>query len=221
MTGGIEGIDRHQLRPIEHPGLIRLGLPRDGGYVVPEAEVRNATVLLSLGMNQDWSFDRAFVAANAGARVIGVDHSVGPSLFARQIAGSLLDIPLDSLRNRRHVRKDIAVLRNSIDYFLFFGARHRHIRKRVARNDSASAVSVASLCDMAGANSGRTVFLKMDIEGAEYDLVPDIVGCEGRINCLVVEFHPLSKRVGVFNRSVAQLLEHFRIVHIHGNNYGS
>ena len=213
-------LDRTQLRPVDYPGLVRLGLPRDGGYVVPATEVRTATVLLSLGINQDWSFDRAFVEANPRARVIGVDHSVGAALFARQIAENLINIPRDRLRNRRHVRKDIAVLRNSLDYFLFFRGRHRHIRKRVARHDSASTISVASLCDMARA-SGRTVFLKMDVEGAEYDLIADIVGCEASVHCLVAEFHAISKRTDAFNRSVAQLLEHFRIVHIHGNNYSS
>jgi hypothetical protein len=44
----VDALDRRQLRPIEHPDLIRLGLPKDGGYVVPEACVRQSTVLLSL-----------------------------------------------------------------------------------------------------------------------------------------------------------------------------
>jgi len=215
----MDALDRKQLRPFDHPGLIRLGVSKDGGYVVPEAEVRSSTVLLSLGMKQDWSFDKDFIGANAGVRVIGVDRSVGPLLFVRQIVVSLVRILVSPLYNRRKARKHLAVLRNSLDYFSFFAAPHRHIRKMVSSNDSASEISVTRLLDISAADRGHSVFLKMDVEGAEYTLIPDIVSGEGRINCIVAEFHGLSKNTGIFNRSVAQLLEHFQIVHIHGNNY--
>ena len=216
----MEALNRKQLRPFEHPWLIRLGPRKDGGYVVPEGQVRNATVLLSLGISRDWSFDNAFVGANPGVRVIGVDRSVGRLLFIRQIVVSLLKILRYSIQyDRRKIRKSLAALRNALGYFSFFAGPHRHIRKMVSVNDSASEIRVARLLEIAGVARGHGVFLKMDVEGSEYALIPDIVNFEGRINCIVAEFHSLSRKTAIFNRSVAQLLEHFRIVHIHGNNY--
>ena len=217
----METIDRTQLKPIHYPDLIRLGALRDGGYVVPEVHVKRSTVLLSLGMKQNWSFEKDFAAANtAGVRVIGVDPGVGPRLFARQLASSAWGIVRDSLgNNRRRIRAHMAVLRNSLDYFWFFGVRHHHIRKAVAGSLTTTTITMGRLLEMSHAAGPHAVFLKMDIEGAEYAVVPDIGSLHERINCIVAELHRLGRKAATANRTIAQLLQHFRIVHIHGNNY--
>ena len=188
---------------------------------MPEALVRQSAVLLSLGVNEDWSFDRAFVALNPEARVVAVDHSVGPAWFMKRTAEGLLGVLSSVARGGgRPTRKPLAVARNSVDYFRFFSAPHRHIAKRAAGRDSESEITIASLLDLAGGGDHR-VFLKMDVDGAEYALVPDIVAHERRINGLVAEFHGVTRKADRFNDAVARLRRHFRIVHIHGNNYGA
>jgi hypothetical protein len=214
-------LNRAQLRPCEHSGLIRLGPARDGGYVVPEAQVRDAAVLLSLGVNEDWSFDRAFAALNPNARVIAVDHTVGPAWFVRRTAEGLLQAMGQAVRGAgRRTRKPLAVARNSIDYFRFFSSPHRHIAKRVGTSDTGMEITIGRLIELAGAGD-HGVFLKMDVDGSEYGLVADIAGAERQINCVVGEFHGLTKRTALFNDAIARLLAHFRIVHVHGNNYGA
>jgi hypothetical protein len=217
----VPSVDRRQLRPIEHRDLIRLGPPRDGGYVVPDAMVRRSAVLLSLGMKQDWSFERAFVAINERVRVIGVDPSVTPRLFAAQIVASVVRYAGSAIARPRRARKHLATLRNSADYFSFFRGRHQHVRKAVTAADSASEITLGTLLHAAPAGAPYPVFLKMDIEGAEYAVVPDIVRFRHLINCVVAEFHHLGRKPAVFNQAIAQLLEHFRIVHVHGNNYSA
>ena len=215
-------LDRKQLTPSVHPDLIRLGVPRDGGYVVPEAQVRESTVLLSLGIREDWSFDRAFIAMNPAVRVIGVDHSVGPAWFAKRIGRTLAGALAAGLRgNRRTLRKQVAALRGAVDYFVFFAAPHRHVRKRAAAADSGVGIGLPTLLAMAAVDRDHGAFLKIDVEGSEYDLIRDIVGCERRIGAMVVEFHGLSRRAARFNQAIAQLLQHFRVVHVHGNNYAA
>ncbi len=216
----VEVINRRQLQPVEHDGLVRLGFPGDGGYVVPEAQVRDAAVLLSLGMKDDWSFDRDFVRANARARVIGVDRSVGPAFFSRRVVTGLVALVRGSLTgDGRSVRRQAALVGNGLDYFVFFAGRHRHIRKMVSGEDTPSTISMARLLDTARVNEDHKIFLKMDIEGAEYGLIPAIVGHAGRFGCVVAEFHSLNRKARLFNQTIAMLREHFRIVHIHGNNY--
>jgi hypothetical protein len=216
----LRDINRQQLRPCVYPDLVRLGPRKDGGYVVPAGLVMNSAVLLSLGIGRDWSFERAFAAANARARIVGVDRAVGPRRFARQVVVSLFCVLANALRlDIQMVRKHVRLLRSSVDYFRFFSGPHLHVRKRVATGDSASDITVPSLLALARAEQPHAVFLKIDVEGSEYALVPDIVSCEGRIGCIVVEFHGVSGRTDAFNRSVARLLEHFHIVHIHANNY--
>ena len=216
----VEVINRRQLQPVEHDGLVRLGSPSDGGYVVPEAQVRDAPVLLSLGMKDDWSFDRDFARANARARVIGVDRSVGAAFFSRRVVTGLVALVRGSLTGDvRGVRRQAALLGNGLDYFVSFAGRHRHIRKMVSGEDTPSTILMARLLDTAGVGEDHRIFLKMDIEGAEYGLIPEIVRHAGRFGCVVAEFHGLNRKARLFNQSVAMLRERFRIVHIHGNNY--
>ena len=59
----------------------------------------------------------------------------------------------------------------------------------------------------------------MDIEGSEYGIVGDILPHQYSINGMVIEFHKIGKRAGVFNDAIRALQQHFHVVHIHGNNY--
>ena len=63
--------------------------------------------------------------------------------------------------------------------------------------------------------SSQDVFLKMDIEGAEYpwfEYTPHF----GRIKQMVVEFHDVWDHIDIFDK----ILQTHRIVHAHANNYG-
>jgi hypothetical protein len=215
-------VDRARLRPVDCPDLVRLGPRGDGGYVVPGVAVERAVCLLSLGVKQDWSFERAFVAANARSRVIGVDPSVGPALFARQIATNAAGIVAAALSGRqRERRRRAAVLSRSIDYFRFFGRRHRHVRRRaVGAPRAASDISLGGLLDDVAQAPPLGVFLKMDIEGGEYDVVPHVAAHAARFAAVVVEFHGIGRRPARFVDALDALESGFRIVHVHGNNYG-
>ncbi len=218
----MELLDRKQLRPIEYPGLVRLGVAGDGGYVVPSDQVQATTTLLSLGIDEDWSFDRAFIAANPAARVIGVDHSVGPAWFKQRLRDSLADLLTGTLRGeRRQARRHWRALKNAVDYFVFFRPPHRHIQKRVAATDDDANISLPSLLRVAGDPAAHSVFLKVDIEGWEYQITAPLVDGADAINCVVIEFHRLGTRTAEFNRAIAHLLTRFRIVHVHGNNYSN
>ena len=217
------GVDRAQLRPCDCPGLERLGPAADGGYVVPAQHVSNAAALVSLGVKQDWAFERAFVRRNRAARVIGVDPSVTPALFARQIPSSLWrTVASAATGKRREARKQARVLARSLDYFLFFRGRHRHLALRAAASPGPSAVTLDELLSLAapGPDQDHAVFLKIDIEGGEYALVPAVVAAARRVGVLVIEFHDIGRRAPAFNAAIASLRACFTIVHVHGNNYG-
>jgi len=169
---------------------MRLGLRRDGGYVVPAAAVERTAVLLSLGVRRDWSFEKAFAAANRAVRVIGVDPSVGPRFFARRLATGVVGLMKSGGFNRRTRKHHGAMLRNALDYFWFFVLRHRHIGVSVADRDDAGHVTIGSLVTLA-AETDHRVFLKMDIEGGEYQslLCADIETIR-RCRRIALEFHP-------------------------------
>jgi hypothetical protein len=149
-----------------------------------------------------------------------VDYSVGRGWFAREASLSLLRMAGCAVRgNVRRARKHAVVMRNALDYFAFFRAPHRHVRRRVAGQDSATDVTLPSLLAASGTEDAHDVFLKVDIDGAEYGIVDDLVRAAPSVNALVMEWHGLGRRTAAFNDAVSRLLQAFRIVHIHGNNY--
>lgn len=215
-------LDKKLLHPVSCEPMVRLGPPRDGGYVVPGGQVEQCRLLLSLGLNDDWSFDRACVAANPGLAVVGVDHSVGPLLFLGRILRSLFKIGgYALLLRRRKVRTYRAFLDNALDYFRFFRPPHLHLKRMVAGSEGPGQITVAQLIrDYAPAGSaGLDVFLKMDIEGAEYAAIGDIAAAAGRIRCIAAEFHHLDTRTAQFNAALQALDRDFAVVHVHANNH--
>ena len=68
----------------------------------------------------------------------------------------------------------------------------------------------------------RNVIFKIDIEGAEYEILPSIISSIGEqklvVKCLVIEFHDTQERRGEFLNLVNSLRRHMEIVHLHGNN---
>lgn len=70
--------------------------------------------------------------------------------------------------------------------------------------------TAASLPDM---------FIKMDIEGAEYAVLPEVLADASRLNGMAIEFHDLETHWREFTDLMARLDEHFAIAHIHGNNF--
>ena len=67
--------------------LIRVGKDNDGGYCVPKKSVINSDLLLSFGLNDDWSFEKDFISINSQTQVFVFDKSVtiafGLNIFSK------------------------------------------------------------------------------------------------------------------------------------------
>jgi Methyltransferase FkbM domain len=218
----ISSLDKQQLRPFLYPALAHLGPRGDGGYVVPADQISHCRLLISLGLCDNWKFDKEFLRLNPAVSIVGVDHTVGPAFFISGIPFCLCKVfGYALLFNRDKLAKYANRLRAYLEYFSFFREPHKHLRKRVsAASNSATDITLNAILNTSALNGGHDVFLKMDIEGSEYEIVPDIIKNHPRIRCLVVEFHRLHKRTEEFNQAVRALARHFSIVHIHGNNIG-
>jgi hypothetical protein len=216
-------LDKSLLRPLDYPGLTRLGTASDGGYVIPADQIAGCQYLVSLGLGKNWQFDVEFASRNPLAKIVSVDHTVGPRRFLTEMLQSSFKAPAYALAGRMEKsRKHAARLRNSLNYFTFFHGPHRHLKKRVAHADSALDISLDRIfASLPTSGAIHDCLLKMDIEGSEYEVIDDIVRHQRRIRCLAAEFHELDTRTADFNAAVSSLREHFALVHIHGNNYGA
>jgi len=69
---------------------------------------------------------------------------------------------------------------------------------------------------------GQQLLLKIDIEGAEYDVFRDHTIYEHLqcVNQLVLELHDLKNRLQDLREILINLQRDFELIHVHGNNFG-
>jgi hypothetical protein len=202
---------RH-LHPHVVPDLIRLGGDGDGGYVLPERAVHVADGLVSLGLGADWSFDEEFLAMVPHARVHAYDHTVGIGVWRWQLVRAGVRLAA----GRGTVREVTAVVALMRRYRRSFSVHMRHSRARVwnrkaTRND-------VTVREALGRIGSQQVVLKVDIEGAEYRIIQDIVDCADQIVGLIVEFHATERLRALFREATETLANTFDLVHLHANN---
>lgn len=215
-------IDHSALRPFTIHSLIRVGRPDgDGGYVVPEHILTSASTVLSLGLGTDWTFDLDVRRRNPTAKIIGVDGTISARQFERmdrvaRIKGTIYT----ALGKGQKVRKYEEHRALAANYRMLFTAPHVHIEKMVGPKDTDTDVSIPTLLRQSNGRQHGT-FIKMDIEGGEYDVIQDLVTHAEMISCITAEFHGLTTRPDMFMSAFEKLTTKFTNVHIHGNNCGA
>jgi hypothetical protein len=182
--------------------LKRLGRNHDGGYLVSAADIAKTEVLFGLGINDDWSFEREFVACQPCA-MFGYDASVD--------AGYFLNKALKGLVRPKKLPRAISVL---IDYHRFFTGNHKHVKKFVGLDIGGEHVGFGDIVSRA---AGRMSFFKIDIEGSEYRILDDLVALRTKISGLVIEFHDCDLNLDRITDFVERI--GLPIVHVHANNY--
>ena len=56
--------------------LIRLGRKSDGGYVIDKRVIRKTKVIITCGLDDEWSFEKQFQEYNNNCKILAFDHTV-------------------------------------------------------------------------------------------------------------------------------------------------
>jgi hypothetical protein len=197
---------------------VRLGRDFDGGYVLPRQLVKASHALLSLGVESDWSFEEALVAEVPSLEVTCVDGTTSPEIIRTKLLGELRRAILGFKYNYFfHVVKSLLTLPSG---FRRFFARHRFLPLMVAARPGPGVVTLPELLEqVGGTDPNRWVLLKMDIEGAEYEVLAAANGALAHVSGLVIEFHALEQNWARFESVMAELMKSFYVAHVHGNNF--
>lgn len=196
-----------RLWPKDFQDLRRYGRNHDGGYVMPAAAFQSAECLLSFGLSFDWSFERDFAAAHPSATIHAYDPTVGKARFLSAGFWALLG----AVYSRREWAKFLACR----DYFRFFRPPVLHFREWIGSGSGRLGVSAAIGRLPASARIG----LKVDIEGAEYDIFEEIVKVAGRIEFLAIELHDVEAHAHEIVAFAEKMDATHVVAHLHGNNY--
>jgi len=206
------------LRPIRFDDLIRVGKSYDGGYVMPRRAVLASRSVLSLGVNDDWSFEEAVLALNPTAKIVCVDGTVSFAKILKRTlekAGNLLGYLL--LLKWAEVRRTAHYVATKAVSFRRFFKQHELLRLMVSNAPGPGNISLMALLERVASTEGACL-MKCDIEGAEYEVFPGIAAHADRISAIVMEFHRLDVNWQKFSDCLAELSQSFVIAHIHGNN---
>lgn len=203
-----------EMKPRHSGDLVRLGSKHDGGYVVTETIIRHTDFVVGLGVGTDWNFEEDF---NRRKRcpVHCYDHTVSLGRFtmdALRHSARLLLPP--RLRNIRLFYEPVNLL--ALKYISFFRSNKKHYREKIgddATRDTDFRKILSRIPD------GDKVFIKIDIEGGEYNVLSGLGDYYDRVAGLVVEFHHMIILRDSVLAHVYELKRSFDIVHVHVNNY--
>jgi hypothetical protein len=188
--------------PVPAGGMVLVGPKEDGGYVVVEKALKPVTLLVSMGLNDDWRFEEEF-HRRTGASVICFDGSVDHRFWILHFIKSTLQLRLKRMFHYFSYRR------------FFSRPNIRHERKMIG-HDGPGSISLASILAEV---PDKHIFLKIDIEGSEYRILDDIVRHSDRVTGIVIEFHNVDLHRERIDRFVAGLPE-FAVTALHPNNWG-
>jgi hypothetical protein len=201
--------------------MCRLGRTHDGGYVVPLEAITKAKHLVSFGLATNWDFERDALAANPRLSIEAYDPAVNARRFMAMGARSAISIPLRlAVADVRGARSSLRRAWVARDYFRFFSGPVTHTSKRVWYNTDRGSVAIAEILERVHRSKLAPAFLKVDIEGSEYRILPWICDASEVFTGMVIEFHHTDICADQFNMCLERLRANFAVVHVHGNNYG-
>jgi FkbM family methyltransferase len=191
----------------ERPALTRLGSGY-GGWVVPEDLIEGDWVVYSAGIGTDTSFDEALIA-RFGTDVFGFDPIDTAASHAREVVA----------RQPRFHFRQVAVWSEDGEIDLFAPEDESHTSFSISdmqhtdRAVRTPARRLSTLMDELGHD--RIDLLKLDVEGAEYAVLDDLLKGGLRPPVLCVEYHrttTMEHMIGGVRRAEAA---GYRVVHVH------
>jgi hypothetical protein len=197
------------LRPQIVHDLTRIGNFKDGGYAVPISSILDTKSFLSLGLGENWSFEKNVSEINSKAKIDIFDHTVSANLFLLKFIKGFIKylILKDSYENLR------SRLNRLCDYFSFWrrNPRNTHHKIRIDRESFKYALSNYPKENLIG--------LKIDIEGAEWDILDLIIENKSRFEFILLEVHDFNLHENELKTFINCLTEDFLLAHLHANNF--
>lgn len=211
--------------------LLRFGnQERDGGYVIPENVILRTNSIITLGVGPEWTFEVDMSRRSEIRSIDTYDGSVSRFTFLRRCLDHLLKVPgqmlmLDFKNARTSIRRSIQRLRKHMAFGRFLA--NEKIRHHVLFVGSTTADGYISLEDIlwdhvSGTEAGQhSLFLKMDIENAEWPLLGSLQRHAELFSGIAIEFHKLDdpahvRKLEAFMKGMRD--QDFEVVFVAPNN---
>jgi hypothetical protein len=200
------------LKPFKVGNKIRVGRVKDGGYVVEESSLATVDVIYSYGVGWEVSFEKdIFKHTKKTCRLFD------PTMFDLKNITRFWDKGIYSLV--KYLTK--AALWYPYLFFLRIGGtKLEFYNEGLSSNRANKYDSFPSHIQRFG-DDGKTIFLKIDIEGGEYEIFTDskFIDSLTFVSQLAIEFHSVEQKIYDLKNIICSIGKHLSLVHIHGNNW--
>ena len=205
-------VDLRIFNPYQTAGLKRIGNDHDGGYIIHFPSLDKVDALANYGVGYNIAFEIAF-------------HKLtGKPVYAFDPTMKKLKYFVAGIKRKEY----IATFKQVIKLMLWMAKEGSLKKKGICFIEEGLATKNSSDFKTLDYHLSRynlrdkRILLKIDIEGAEYDVMNEDSFYEGIDNVvqLIVEFHYLKDRINELSNIIKRLERTHSLVHIHGNNYG-
>ena len=201
-----------KVRPKVGLSMIRLGRKFDGGYVLPELVLSKCKVCISLGYGYDSSFEYDFLNISSENSVHLFDSDIN---LVYCLKGIFVDIVKILKMQRAYLMHRVKEL---IKYIIL--RTNPRIQYTVARIGAQTDLNTLSLNQLMFKQNSKSVLLKIDIEGSEYEILNHALENLSEVKCLIIEFHEIDTRMIEFLSILDLIMSEFILVNTHINNSG-
>lgn len=189
--------------------LNRIGRNNDGGYLVSYNDIINSDLLIGLGISDDWSFEQEFSNIKK-ITILAYDGSISKKKLIRQSKKLLKEFKIS-----RALKKYITYVK----FKSFFEQKSNHFTRKYVGFDKSHTIpeGYITLDSILKDQVDKNIFLKIDIEGDEYQLLDTLIKYQNNISGVTIEFHNCDSHLP----SIERFINDFKlnIIHIHANNY--
>ena len=112
---------------INKSNLIRIGPEKDGGYIVDKRILNKSKVVITLGLNDDWDFEKDYLNKSSNSRIIAYDHTVNEQFWKTRFKNDLISF----LLFKKIKFNQIIDIFKYFSYLAFFRGKNEHLIKKV------------------------------------------------------------------------------------------
>jgi hypothetical protein len=189
------------LRPYKFEGLVRVGGFKDGGYVVPEAYLKNLTTFVNFGVGEDFDFEMELLNRYHVLYILSFDNLVSLRYF---IIHALKGLAKFALRKANFYLAyfRLTLLARYVKFYLLT-PQVNFFSIEIDKNRTDKIFSTLPI------NSG----LKVDIEGSEYKILDVIALYKSKFNFIIIELHSVQLHKVKIIEFLNDMSDEFQVAH--------
>tara|TARA_B100002051_G_C16710781_1_gene626560 strand:- start:802 stop:1629 length:828 start_codon:yes stop_codon:yes gene_type:complete len=205
--------------------LIRVGREKDGGYVIPKRILKSSNILFSGGIYTDWSFELDFIKFSRINKFFLVDKDTSIKSQFNHLKSFLKNKKVRSINKFKQL------------IHFFYNVPRIYAFRRFCKSKFIEAYLTSSNLKSSQENRMTTlgalikrlnfkikdnsIFLKLDIEGSEWVMIPDILEISKYLSGIAMEVHDLDINGDYLNEFIIKSNKlGLNLIHVHPNNAG-